>query len=245
MRTIICTSVGSTKSISVRTSYTILAESDTKFTIVNDKGVEANYSKKLFSAPTGRRTGERTGNTPVAERPVPVPVAPPRQRIEEIGLSIDVTRREGSFAISLLADTLPGINFRREASFVMGYQNVAISCGVHQLIGVNGLISTINNFKDGIFSQLNELRNIDVNVDRDDIDVSEIVKSVLNGIIEAAGFTGILIISTNVSGIDNGFVAEDNMEALDAINEVAATTVETLNPNSDRRIRVWTLQVTE
>ena len=56
MRTIICTSVGSTKSISVNTPYTILAESETKFTIVNDKGVEANYSKKLFSRIFGTKS---------------------------------------------------------------------------------------------------------------------------------------------------------------------------------------------
>lgn len=245
MRTIICTSVGSTKSISVDTTYTILAESDTKFTIVNDKGIEANYSKKLFSAPRGRRTGERTGNEATPARPVPVPVAPPRPRIEEIGLNVDVTLREGSFAISLSTDAIPGVNFRREASVAVGYQGSAISCGVHQLTGVNGLINTVKSFKSGIFSQLNELRDVDVNVDRDDIDVAEILKSVINGIIEAAGFTGILMMSTNASGTDNGFVAEENMESLDALNEIAATTVETLNPNSGRRIRVWTLQVTE
>lgn len=247
MRTINCTSVGSTKSISVGTPYTILAESDARFTIVNDKGIEANYNKKLFSAPTGRRTGERTANTPVAARPAsaPVPVAPPRLRINEVELNIDVTRRDNSFAISLATEPITGVNFRRTSNTVMSYQGAAVSCGIHQLSGVNGLINAIKAFKSGILVDLGRLENVDVNVDADDIDVAEILKSVVNGIIEAAGFTGMLILSTNVTGSDNGFIAEDNMESLNALDEVAASTVETLNPNSSRRIRLWTLQITE
>ena len=49
MKTVVCRKTGNTKSISVNTSYTTISETEKRYTLVNDKGIQANYCKSLFT----------------------------------------------------------------------------------------------------------------------------------------------------------------------------------------------------
>ena len=78
-----------------------------------------------------------------------------------------------------------------------------------------------------------------MNVSQDDINTADILESVINELVENAEDTGLLLLSTN---INSALTTSEYREVLD---RMSASVVETLNPNSGNRIKLWTLQITE
>ena len=238
MKTVVCRKTGNTKSISVNTSYTTISETEKRYTLVNDKGIQANYCKSLFTEEVATPT--RTRAPRVAAVPVaPAPVAVPNTQINEVDVTVSVNYddEENEFDVSLVATTESG--FRHENSIILEETSTSISCGIFQLTSLDNLCNTITLFKEQIFTQLNNLQNTDVNVSQDDINTADILESVINELVENAEDTGLLLLSTNTNSV---LTTPAYREVLD---RMSATTVETLNPNSGNRIKLWTLQITE
>ena len=238
MKTVVCRKTGNTKSISVNTSYTTISETEKRYTLVNDKGIQANYCKSLFTEEVATPT--RTRAPRVAAVPVaPAPVAVPNTQINEVDVTVSVNYddEENEFDVSLVATTESG--FRHENSIILKETPTSISCGIFQLTSLDNLCNTITLFKEQIFTQLNNLQNTDVNVSQDDINTADILESVINELVENAEDIGLLLLSTNVNST---LTTSEYREVLD---RMSATTVETLNPNSGNRIKLWTLQITE
>lgn len=238
MKTVVCRKTGNTKSISVNTPYTTISETEKRYTLVNDKGIQANYCKSLFTEEVATPT--RTRAPRVAAVPVaPAPVAVPNTQINEVDVTVSVNYddEENEFDVSLVATTESG--FRHENSIILKETSTSISCGIFQLTSLDNLCITIALFKEQIFTQLNNLQNTDVNVSQDDINTADILESVINELVENAEDTGLLLLSTNTNSVST---TPAYREVLD---RMSATTVETLNPNSGNRIKLWTLQITE
>ena len=238
MKTVVCRKTGNTKSISINTSYTTISETEKRYTLVNDKGIQANYCKSLFTEEVATPT--RTRAPRVAAVPVaPAPVAVPNTQINEVDVTVSVNYddEENEFTVSLVATTESG--FRHENSIILEETSTSISCGIFQLTSLDNLCNTITLFKEQIFTQLNNLQNTDVNVSQDDINTADILESVINELVENAEDTGLLLLSTNTNSV---LTTPTYREVLD---RMSATTVETLNPNSGNRIKLWTLQITE
>ena len=238
MKTVVCRKTGNTKSISVNTSYTTISETEKRYTLVNDKGIQANYCKSLFTEEVATPT--RTRAPRVAAVPVaPTPVAVPNTQINEVDVTVSVNYddEENEFNVSLVATTESG--FRHENSIILKETSTSISCGIFQLTSLDNLCNTITLFKEQIFTQLNNLQNTDVNVSQDDINTADILESVINELVENAEDTGLLLLSTNVNST---LTTSEYREVLD---RMSASVVETLNPNSGNRIKLWTLQITE
>lgn len=238
MKTVVCRKTGNTKSISVNTSYTTISETEKRYTLVNDKGIQANYCKSLFTEEVATPT--RTRAPRVAAVPVaPAPVAVPNTQINEVDVTVSVNYddEENEFNVSLVATTESG--FRHENSIILKETSTSISCGIFQLTSLDSLCNTITLFKEQIFTQLNNLQNTDVNVSQDDINTADILESVINELVENAEDTGLLLLSTN---INSALTTSEYREVLD---RMSASVVETLNPNSGNRIKLWTLQITE
>lgn len=242
MKTVVCRKTGNTKSISVNTSYTTVSETEKRYTLVNDKGIQANYCKSLFTEEVATPT--RTRAPRVAAVPVaPAPVAVPNTQINEVDVTVSVNYDEEYYDennevnVSLVATTESG--FRHENSIILRETFTSISCGIFQLTSLDNLCNTITLFKEQIFTQLNNLQNTDVNVSQDDINTADILESVINELVENAEDTGLLLLSTNTNSV---LTTSEYREVLD---RMSATTVETLNPNSGNRIKLWTLQITE
>ena len=240
MKTVVCRKTGNTKSISVNTSYTTISETEKRYTLVNDKGIQANYCKSLFTeeevtTPTRAARAPRVAAVPVA----PAPVAVPNTQINEVDVTVSVNYddEENEFDVSLVATTESG--FRHENNITLSENTTSISCGIQQLTSLDNLCNTITLFKEQIFTQLNNLQNTDVNVSQDDINTADILESVINELVENAEDTGLLLLSTNVNST---LTTSEYREVLD---RMSASVVETLNPNSGNRIKLWTLQITE
>ena len=238
MKTVVCRKTGNTKSISVNTSYTTISETEKRYTLVNDKGIQANYCKSLFTEEVATPT--RTRAPRVAAVPVaPAPVAVPNTQINEVDVTVSVNYddEENEFNVSLVATTESG--FRHENNITLSEKTTSISCGIQQLTSLDNLCNTITLFKEQIFTRLNNLQNTDVNVSQDDINTADILESVINELVENAEDTGLLLLSTNVNST---LTTSEYREVLD---RMSASVVETLNPNSGNRIKLWTLQITE
>ena len=238
MKTVVCRKTGNTKSISVNTSYTTISETEKRYTLVNDKGIQANYCKSLFTEEVATPT--RTRAPRVAAVPVaPTPVAVPNTQINEVDVTVSVNYddEENEFNVSLVATTESG--FRHENNITLSEKTTSISCGIQQLTSLDNLCNTITLFKEQIFTRLNNLQNTDVNVSQDDINTADILESVINELVENAEDTGLLLLSTNVNST---LTTSEYREVLD---RMSASVVETLNPNSGNRIKLWTLQITE
>ena len=241
MKTVVCRKTGNTKSISINTSYTTISETEKRYTLVNDKGIQANYCKSLFTEEVATPTRTRAARAPrVAAVPVaPAPVAVPNTQINEVDVTVSVNYddEENEFYVSLVATTESG--FRHENNITLSENSTSISCGIFQLTSLDNLCNTISLFKEQIFTQLNNLQNTDVNVSQDDINTADILESVINELVENAEDTGLLLLSTNVNST---LTTSEYREVLD---RMSASVVETLNPNSGNRIKLWTLQITE
>ena len=243
MKTVVCRKTGNTKSISVESSYTVISETEKRYTLVNDKGIQANYCKSLFTEEVATPT--RTRAPRVAAVPVaPAPVAVPNTQINEVDVTVSVNYDDEEYDaeknevnVSLVATTESG--FRHENSITLEETFTSISCGIFQLTSLDSLCNTITLFKEQIFTRLNNLQNTDVNVSQDDINTADILESVINELVENAEDTGLLLLSTNVN---SALTTPTYREVLD---RMSANVIETLNPNSGNRIKLWTLQITE
>lgn len=233
---IICENVGKNVSISVGTTYDVISETEKRYTIINDKGIEKNYCKSLF------RTVRNTRRNNPVPQPAPEPVAPPRIHFNELNIEVTIDNNNVVFQ---------ALNSDREFNFSFGInltcERTSISCGIYTLTSLNTLLNSITHFKRDVLTRINILcneNNFINEITEEDINTSTILEEVLNLYLERQDdnrmFTGLLLLSTNIT--NNNVITPEYIEVLDRIS---VHNIETHNPNSGNRIKMWTLQLTE
>lgn len=235
---VICTKRGSNVSISENTEYEVINQTEKRFSIINDKGVEKNYCKSLFKVVEEQRPVRERAPRP---QPVPQPVIRDINNLNVETIVEYVDNDESHYNIKLIATVEEeGINYSYEVEAELGDNPTAISCGIYQLTGLNSILSTITAFKQTVLNQLSQLPNTRNNITNDDINCGEILEAVLNEVIETSEDVGFNILSTNIT--NNASITPEYIQVLD---NISVATAETRNPNSGNRIKLWTLQVTE
>lgn len=147
------------------------------------------------------------------------PPPPPPRTEADLVASITITGGTVTFVDFDRTTKQVGNNFQRTDS--------NISCGVYQFSGINNQIQAID--------RLFDLEEDDFITIRRAL-FKKCIEQYVQSPIRAFG-----LLSTNVTGEDNGHQAdEDMLRVLDEITEVKTPSV--LNPNSDRNIKVWVLQ---
>lgn len=249
MKRIKCKKLGNVVSISLNSEYEVVNESETRYSLINDKGVQKNYCKSLFEVipneePVPQRIVRQPRRVAPETIPVPVRIIP---IVEELEIVTDINEdsdNEGViFDISIVF--IPGFTYSQSID-TLRIIDSAISCGVTQISGVDALIREIDSLKLRTQEYINNnVENFTVSEDfnLDEI-MSDITKALVQDMIsyfqdETSDInTGILILSTTSESINNLPILK---EALDEV----FTSVETRNPNSGNMITMWTIVVNE
>lgn len=193
--------------------YRVAGETRDFYQLLNDNNVGVRYSKRLFEVvPEGAQRQEIP--TPV----IPVTPPPPPVRTEaDLIESIDIVDNQVIF-----------YNFENERVAIPNPLNVtssSISCGVSQTNGINQLMINIDDYFD---------------LDEDDFLMirTELLKACVLEYIQRRVTGAFTIVSTNVEGEDDGFLADEDM--ITVLDNLSTTvTPSTRNHNSGRQIKVW------
>lgn len=214
MKTLICTKVGKNTSISINSQYEVISETNTRYSFINDKGVQKNYCKSLFR---------------VVENVPPPPPAPLIRTITELNAELNLNNER--FVLNVTSnDNLINV----ETQFTVNIEGLNISCGIHQALGLNAIFQGLNTVKTYITNNLNQTLVLadDLNIDNFILDILE---NIIQEIIDNTE-TGMILLSTNVT--NNAAVKEIYINKL---NELSRTSVTTTNPNSGNDITLWTI----
>lgn len=249
---ITCKNKGANKLISVDTEYEVINESETRYTILNDSGVQKNYAKKLFDVveedepePAVRQVRERAPRAPRQPRQAPpVPVEPVIPVVNELTITTSAGASDNrNIIFTINVDFIN--NFRLNNtfnSFIINNSN--ISCGIRECDGLNGFM---NNFTDFVQQFRNYIRNHNNDFRLNpDINIEETINEIADGlwqdfisIFEAGQYrAGIVTLSTNVT--NNGTLSEI---VINSLEKIAQNTVQVLNRNSNNEIKHWLLTI--
>jgi len=253
MRTVTCKELGSVTAISVGTTYNVIDESGSRYTIINDKGVQANYGKNLFHNPVEVRE-EPVAPAPAARRgrparvQPPVAVAAPIRVVDEISIETSAINNDGQISFASKFDFGGGQIFEWGSGVRMTSSGVSASCGIQSLSGINDLSIALLELRSNFESYVRQ--NAGSFTLSQDISLDSIFSSVSQAIVQdlIASFQGedadveaaLLLISTGVDHLDT---LPSLRFALDTI--AVANTPAIVNPNSGNSILSWMLPVTE
>lgn len=265
---IICEKVGSTKSIRIGRRYQVLSQTDTRYRIVNENGVEANYCKTLFieGGETGneRRARQNLGSVdaqvaPAVAIPV-VPVAPPIRVIDEINAETsaeindeehDDEKVEAFIRLKVKFMFGNNLNFDLNSGNIFSVYCSEIGCGIRDISGLNGLMLFTKSIKSKLseFIRLKTEANVFKLAEGFDIDglVKDIYEAFLQDIIskfqgdvDGIPKAGLLNFSTNVN--NNGSIDELLLEIFD---EKSDSSIEFVNPNGGNTCKIWSFKTAE
>lgn len=254
MRTIQCKKLGSVTSLTVGNSYNIIEESEDRFTIVNDKGIQARYGKNLFNdpieeqaeVPAPRRGPGRPRNAAPAQRPAPVP-APARviPAIDQIEVVTSATNDGGIVSFKANFTFLPGRVFQHLTGETIYTSDTASSCGIKSLNGLNDLSNNVASMRNAFNNYVRDnsqhftlSQNIDVEALFEEVSTAWIQDLIATFQGEDADIrAGILILSTTESFIER----HPNMRR--ALNNASANNLAVHNPNSGNDIVMWNIAV--
>lgn len=221
-----CETTGSNKAISRNTEYEVVEETTERYSIINDNGVQKNYAKKLFRV---------------------IPEILPVTVIDELNIETTATINPDGTAISFnISCSFIGRNrFNYNTDDVLFLNTTNISCGIHQISGLNNFINHNLLLKTRFENYLNEHRNTFVL--NPAINLEETYKDIYTSLLQdlIAIFqgdrirTGVLLLSTTTGSINL------NLDFKAALDEISETKVVTRNPNSNNQIQMWTLLIGE
>ena len=244
---IICKKQGETKLISIDSEYEVIGQSETRYTILNDKGIQKNYSKKLFEvAEEAPAMAVRAPRAPRQPRQVPPVVIEP----------IVVIPTVNELVITTSADYVNGlINFRVKTQFMnnaifefdirsLSIYGSNISCGIKDVEGFNGFMQRFSEFLPElkayiVLNQHNFILNEDINLEEINSEVCDSLFQDFIALFEGGDYNaGLVNLSTNVT--NNEYLSDI---VINAIEKIAQNTVETRNPNSGNQIKFWSIVV--
>lgn len=210
-----CINAGSNKSIKKGNVYEVISETENRYSILNDKGIQKNYSKTLFKE-------EKKEIVVVNEINAETSVSAGGNSID-FHVEIKIEGFENfvdSFSIGAILDT-------------------DISCGIKQISGVDDIMRFFNVLQED-FNDFIVENNININedIDKDEF-FKEIVASLFQDFLAEFESTSLyLLMSTNITENEdyNQFVIDE----LDNISETTELSGD--NPNSGNTIKLWVLQ---
>lgn len=217
-----CTKLGNNKSISLNSKYDLINESDTRYTLVNDRGIQANYAKNLF-------------------RVIPEePVVPPIITINELNVE---TTCDNELIFTINCPFTEGLNFNFTSQRNFSFSQIVFNCGITGLNGLNNLQHDIFRAK-RIFEKFiydnNQIFVLNPEISIDEL-FEDIARSLIQDIIanfqgENGSRAGLLIMSTTT-------YLGDLLK--NALNELSTTSTTVYNPNSNHNIIMWSFVVNE
>jgi len=229
-----CLKTGNNKSISANTDYDVVEESETRYTLINDNGVQKNYAKNLF-----RVIPERTA------RPVPPP-APVIPVVDELNITTAVVKGEVTFGFTISCPFIGRNVFNYDSTQIVNFARISASCGVYSFSGLNSIINhlqTMRNNFNGYLRNHNTVFTLNPEINLDET-FKDIYVSIVQDII--ASFQGnqgsrcaAFIMSTTTNTI------EQLPDFHDVLNELSSSVITAMNPNSNNRITTWTFVVNE
>jgi hypothetical protein len=255
MRTVTCKELGSVTAISVGTTYNVIEESGSRYTIINDKGVQANYGKNLFNNPVevreepvaeaqpararrGRPAGVRQAEAPVVPAPIRV--------VDEIEIETRATSDDGRIKFTTVFDF--GENSRLEHAIgeIITASGVSASCGIQSIDGIDSLANYIHTLRDQFTSFVE--RNRGVFTLSPDFNTEDMFSSISGALLQdiISTFQGgdaevraaLLLVSTTEDNLRNSPALR---EALDTAS--SSSTPAVVNPNSGNSIISWMIPV--
>lgn len=214
-----CINIGGNKSITLGNEYEIISETETRYTLLNDKGVQKNYSKNLFE------------DIVIAAPVIPV--------LDGFDVETSVTSQHGmvNFEIVIKLENNQDFVFGR---YILNVTESNISCGIYTASGVDGLMSYMTNFKDDFESYLEQNKNL-FTID-EDFDFEEAYQEISDSLIEdlinslSKKFL-FLLLSTNIN--NNG---DYNELIINSLNQFSEEPLLGINPNSNNDITLWILK---
>jgi len=250
MKKIRCKKLGNVISISLGSEYEVVNESETRYSLVNDKGVQKNYCKSLFDEILEEvAVPQRAPRQPRRVEPVPAP-APVRviPQVEELNIVTNIHESSDDDDLNFQIDItfIPGFTYSKRIN-QLSIADTNISCGVSQVFGIDGFKHDIRNLKNELQAYIqNNRENFTLGEDFNlDEVMSDITKALVQDMIsyfqdgeDVDIRAGILILSTTSGSINELPILKE------ALNEVS-TVVETRNPNSGNTITMWTIVVNE
>lgn len=257
MRTITCKKLGSVVSITVGNVYAIIAETEDRYTIVNDKGVQANYGKNLFNDPidvpeqdnpafgpgnAAPRRGVGRPRRPRAEQAAAARVIPTIDAIE-VHTSAEQEQNMINFKVKFMF--MEGFTFEHPIRNQVSSNGITASCGIQSLSGLNDLNRSISMMRDAFMQYVRD-HQADFALSRD-IDIDNLFEEIPVALIQdlvasyqgddAEVKAGILILSTTVEDIRPYPATRRALDRIDP-NNIAVH-----NPNSGNEIIMWNVAV--
>jgi hypothetical protein len=229
-----CLKTGNNKSISVNEDYDLIEESETRYTLINDNGVQKNYAKNLF-----RVIAER----PARPVPPPTPVIPV---INELNITTAVVKENDTFGFTVSCPFIGRNVFNYDSRQIVNFSRIAASCGVFSFLGLNNIVNHLLAMKENFTNYLRQhttafTLNPEINIDET---FRDIYVSIIQDII--ASFQGnqgnrcaVFIMSTTTNVFNELPVFRD------VLNELSSSVITANNPNSGNRISTWTFVVNE
>lgn len=258
MRTIECIKLGSVVSLTVGNVYEIISETENRYSILNDKGVQANYGKNLFGQPREVRVAQPQEAMEVAvpaprrraprQAPAPAPVPAPPVVIDSIEVDVQKSIRNSHFGFSITINLGEFGNYSRAFNERSATYGTESSCGISAFSGIDSVFGSFRAFQDGFRNHLDENTarfTLGEGISLDEV-FTETAKALVQELIsshqgEDAPVTraGLLIVSTTENS------ANSNTLVATALEEVAEQTIRSFNPNSGNDIITWILNCNE
>lgn len=216
-----CISLGQTKLLTIDKIYEVIDETENRYSIINDKGIQKNYAKNLFSV---------------------VPVEPEIPVVNGTGLIVDLNvpnRNNGSIELVVKVNFIEDDVFEFK-SFIFDVIESHIGCGIGLINGMNTFMSSMEDLEEEVNAYVNEAiederftlaEGIEFDqkfIRRVTVEITELLKS------EFENRYGILLFSTNITGNDSIYD--------EALEEFAGACVETtrfFNPNSGNTCEIY------
>lgn len=257
--TIICKNTGSTKLLTISNAYHVIEESETRYTILNDRGIQKNYSKDLFSIEIPPR--------PIAVVAAPIAVIPPPPVvISEITVNTSFIGTkdsdndnddddnnedydDGDFDGRLTSLVTIGIGDRiieLESLITLDVYDSSISCGIRDVQGLDSFMSFAKRATIEIESVIARLSPV-IELDSQ-ISISQLATDIAETLLQdfVAKFQndtyniGLITVSTNITNN-----SQFNEEFIGLLDGIASSKIEFQNPNSGNRCAHWTIAVNE
>jgi len=217
--TLQCINKGNNKAITTGKEYEIINETDTRYAILNDKGIQANYAKNLFQNLVVEDT------TPIINE-------------LEVMTSMNQENGEDGFIITIKIEGQKDYVF--EGKNMLDICESGFSCAIKTVEGLDSLMKFVNNFKEDFKNYLNDnIVNFKIDEDFDfDTFYKEIVELLITDLIaEYQNECLYLLLSTNVSNN-----LDYNTDVIETLNDNSEVDLFGLNPNTDNDVKLWILR---
>ena len=186
--------------------YEILDEEDGYFLLINDSNKTVRYYSDLFDDVIA-----------IPDEETIAPPPPPARTEADVISSLNVTYDDQRCSVTYVDLNNQTVNFQTST---ISISETNISCGIHQMYGINNILSSIDNNVSTADDDLLELRK-------------EIVKRVISLFIRYnRNNTRWMLMSTN-----NDDSYEDYFEVFDSLAQTNLGWEN--NPNSENEIKLW------